>query len=199
MRKSLLAALIFAACGLVFLAVTGYLYYLSADAEQQASANWNDTETLRGDLLAKQNELSALGYVPTPKGADIPTILIALRNECTISEANFKYTTKSSGGGSKAGQGEQYQVVIDKISMIDLGKFLAKLRTAYPFLKVTDMSASAPAGAGVYKWSLTVESMSPAGAVGGAAAAGPEAAESPVTDTSAAAAAIPASSEKAKP
>lgn len=207
MRKSLLAALIFAACGLVFLAVTGYLYYHAADAEQQATANWTGTESLRADLLATQNELSAMGYVPTPKGApDIPTILGLLRKDCNIDETNLRYTTKGGSSG-KANQNELYGVVIDKISMIDLGKFLGKMRTEYPYLKVTDMTASVPVGSGIYKWSLTVESMSPAGGVvaGGetTSAAPAEAAEMPGTSAGAAetakppATAVPASGAKA--
>lgn len=209
MRKSLLVALIFAACGLLFLAVTGFLYYQSSDAAQQAAADWSITEPLRVDLLTKQNELSALGYVPTPKGApDIPTILGVMRKDCNIDEMNLKYTSKG-GSTTKAGQGEQYGVVIDKISLIDMGKFLGKLRANYPYLKVTDLAATNPTGAGVYKWSLTVVSMSPAGGGGEAAAAAPaeaaEAAESPDTSGAAAvpakapSAAVPASSVKAKP
>jgi hypothetical protein len=134
--------------------------------------------------------------VPTPKGADIPTILNELRKDFNIDETNIRYTSKGATS-TKAGQGEQYGVVIDKLSLIDMGKFLGKMRANYPYLKVTDLTAQNPAGAGVYKWSLTVVCQSPAVGGGEATATAPagsaEAPELPGTSAEA------ASSAKATP
>jgi hypothetical protein len=203
--KALLAALIFAACGLVFLAVTGYMYYSSSDAAQTAAAQWKSTEELRGDLLNKQNELTASGYVATPPGADdIPTILGKLRKDCNIDETSIKYTPQGGGAGAKANQGERYSVAIDRLSLIDLGKFLGKMRASYPYLKVSDVQADILAGSsGMCKWTLRVESMSPGKGGGEITAAPPaerpgtsaEAAETPASSgTSAETAETPASS-----
>jgi hypothetical protein len=202
-RKSLLIALIFAACGLVFLAVMGYIYYDSSETVRGAAAQWSNAEQLQADLLNRQNELTASGFVATPKGApDIPTIVGLLRKDCNIDETNIRYTTR---GGTKAGQGERYSVAIDKLSLVDLGKFLSKMRATYPYLKVSEVQATlVTASSGNYKWSLTVESMTPGKETGGPAVAGPGetpgAAEAPPSSgTSAEAAEAPASAGASGP
>lgn len=155
MSKPLIAATVFAACGLVFLLAMAVRHSDARDNYRQVDDLWRNSRQTQQkfvDLVAQLPEKKG----KAPKDFDVPSMMLKLSKQLKIDAPEV------SKQGAARGQ-RRHSVTFQNQTLDTIGKVLVQIRKQFKFLTVRNIEATRSAGsdAATFKWTLTIASPLP--------------------------------------
>ncbi len=154
MKKPLIGAAAFALAALVFLIYSAARYGSDATAAEERKEAWEDTATLRMQLVQTKRELQQASIPDPPKGrVDVPGTLGELIKQCGIDTNQMKIDAAAAGANEQS----RSSVRLTNVPIQAMGQLFRLIQSRHPYLTVREIKMqSVRDNPGSFTWSVQI-------------------------------------------